>query len=291
MEGSDVRDMVSVVIPSYNEHAVADVVKDVRTEFERLGRPFEILVVDDGSTDGSADDVCVGENVLLLRHRVNRGYGASLKEGIRRASGSIVLTMDADGQHRPADIARMLQPVDDGAEAAFGSRQKALHSAVWRMPGKWLLRHVACFLMRQRIRDLNCGFRAFRTDVIRRHMHLCPNGFSFSLTSTLILVSERYDVAFVPLDVEERVGRSTVRVSDGLASLLNVLRIIMLFDPLRVLLLPSAVCLILGAISFVYDLVSINIRQATLLLVLSGILFFFFGLLADQVAAVRKEIR
>ncbi|MBN1346280.1 MAG: glycosyltransferase family 2 protein [Phycisphaerae bacterium] len=285
-----VKGMLSIVIPSYNEPMLAKVVRDVHAEMVRVGRAFEIIVVDDGSTSGSAGEITPEEGVVVVRHRINRGYGASLKDGILRARGEYVLTMDADGQHRPSDIRRFLEAMDDGADAALGSRQKLLHSTLWRMPGKWFLQRVANYLIQQNIRDLNCGFRVFRTELIRRFQHLCPNAFSFSLTSTLIFLSQGYDVIFVPLDVEQRVGKSAVRVSDGFATFLNIFRIIMLFNPMRILMPPMAFCLVLGTASLIYDLISTNIKDATILLLVSGFLFFFFGLLADQVAAIRKEI-
>lgn len=290
MDRKLVEGMISLIIPAYNEPALASVVQAVRAELERLERNYEIIVIDDGSTLGSADEIRTDERVIVHRHVTNRGYGACLKQGIHLAQGQTVLTMDADGQHRPGNIHEFLKAMDQGADLAMGSRQKLIHSNLWRMPGKWLLQHVTSFLLRRRISDLNCGFRAFQTELIRRHMHLCPNGFSFSLTSTLIFVFERYNVVFIPLDVEQRIGQSSVRIADGFATLVNIFRIIMLFDPLRVLLPPSAFCMTLGMASLIFDCISFNIRQATILLLIGGMLFFFFGLLADQVASLRREM-
>lgn len=285
-----VRGMVTVVVPAYNEPALPAVVSDVRSELERLDRPFEIIVVDDGSTLPTSDEIACDEKVRVIRRHVNRGYGASVKEGIAAARGEVVLALDGDGQHCPGDIGAFLSAMDDGRDAALGKRQGLMHSRFWRMPGKWLLRGLAQYLVWRRIPDLNCGFRAFRTELIRRYMHLCPDGFSFSTTSTLVLLSQRMDVAWVPLTVEQRLGRSTVGLTDGLLALLGLLRIIMMFNPLRVLLPPSALLLTAGVGFLVYDISQINIAPGTILLLLGGIMLFFFGLLADQVAAIRRDM-
>lgn len=280
--------MVSIVIPAYNEPALPGVVADVQAELERLGRPYEIIVIDDGSAEPTVDGIPDDPHIRVIRRKINRGYGASLKEGIRSARGDIVLTMDSDGQHRPEHLQTFLAAMDDGRDAALGHRQKLLHSLLWRMPGKWMLRGLAQYLIRQRIPDPNCGFRAFRTEFIRAHCHLCPDGFSFSTTSTLILLSQRMDVAWIPVDVGGREGKSTVRIGDGFLAMLGVLRIIMLFNPLRVLLPPSIVLSLAGTASLVRDITRVDITQGTVLLLLGGMLLFSLGLLADQVAAIRR---
>jgi glycosyltransferase involved in cell wall biosynthesis len=282
-------EMVSIIMPVYNEPAAGRVAEEALSMMEELGRPYEILVIDDGSDEDVGGSMPTSPCLRTIRFRTNRGYGACLKEGICQASGGIVLTMDADGQHRASDIPRILAAIDDGAEVAMGSRQAILHSRLWRLPGKWLLKKLAGYLVGRKIPDVNCGFRAFRTEVIRPHLHLCPNGFSFSTTSTLVMISERRDVEFVPLDVDKRTGRSTVGIDDGFKTMLGVLRIIMLFSPLRVLLPPSMLCLLLGAGMLVYNLIHTDISDATILLIVGGMLLFFFGLLADQVAALRRD--
>jgi glycosyltransferase involved in cell wall biosynthesis len=281
---------ISILIPSYREPALGETVQRVREKMDALHRPYEIVVIDDGGPGHPAEGVEPDETVRIHRNRVNRGYGASLKEGIRLATGDYVLMMDADGQHRPDDLPRFLEHVDREADAVLGSRQKLMHSHWWRMPGKWLIKRVASFLVGRPIPDPNCGFRAIRRDLIERYMRLCPNGFSFSTTSTLILLSDRRDTVFLPLDVEARIGRSTVKLADGFRTLLGLLRIIMLFAPLRVLLPPSFVLLLLGLGFLVYDVIRVDITQATVLLLTTGMIFFFFGLVADQIAAMRKDM-
>ena len=290
MDEQPVEDLISVVVAAYNEPALPRVIEEVQAELDRLGRRYEIHVIDDASTDDTASQVPSSQNVTVHRQPVNRGYGASLKEGIGMARGAVVVTIDADGQHRPADVGRLLEQIDAGAEAVLGCRQKRLHSHLWRMPGKWLLLGLARYLSRRKIPDINCGFRAFRTDVIRRYLPLCCDRFSFSTTAALAVLLDRRKVVFLPLEVERREGKSTLRARDGLSALLSVVQIIMLFAPLRVLMPPSLLLLAAATASLIWDIVCVNIRQGTMLLIIGGLLLFFFGLLADQIAALRRQM-
>jgi glycosyltransferase involved in cell wall biosynthesis len=282
--------MVSVVIPAYNEPALPRVVEGVKGELARQQRPWEILVIDDASTTDCTSGIAADERVRVIRQVVNGGYGASLKEGVRRARGEVVLTIDGDGQHPPQAMGGFLAKMDAGADAVLGARTKRLHSALWRMPGKWLLRGLARYLSRRRIPDINCGYRAFRTELLRRYLPLCCDRFSFSTTAALAALLDGRKVVFLPVDTERREGRSTVVPRDGLVALLSVVQIIMLFAPLRVLLPPAAGLLAAGFGFLVYDVVTVNLRQGTMLLLVGGMLIFFFGLLADQIAAIRRKL-
>ncbi len=290
MSGRLIDGKVSVVIPAYNEPALPRVVQEVRDEMDRLGRPYEILIIDDASSLDSADEIAQDETVRVYRQPVNRGYGASLKEGILLASGEVVVTFDGDGQHRPSDIGRFLEEMDLGADAVLGARQKHLHSHLWRMPGKWLLKGISQYLSRRKIPDINCGFRAFRTELIRQYLPVCCERFSFSTTSALALLLDDSKVLFLKLDVAGRQGRSTVAPRDGLVALLSVVQVIMMFAPLRVLFPPSLILLSLGTIMLTLDIIRLDITQATILLLSNGLLLFFFGLIGDQIAAVRRRL-
>ncbi|MCB0014005.1 MAG: glycosyltransferase family 2 protein, partial [Anaerolineales bacterium] len=222
---------VTVIIPAFNEAAsISTVVSDL----VGAALPFiaEIIVIDDGSSDETGRLAEIA-GARLVRHRQNRGYGAALKSGIRAAQTEFVLTYDADGQHRPDQLAA-LWTAHEAADMVVGARQALLHSPLWRMPGKWLLNLMANYLMRRRIPDLNSGLRLMRREVISRYLHLCPNGFSFSTTSTLALLSRGYDVLFTPITVAPRTGRSTVSLRAGLDTIVLILRIAALFEPLRI---------------------------------------------------------
>ena len=281
---------ISIVIPAHNEaQGIGDVLRDLGDH--KPPGVIEIIVVDDGSTDGTAK-IAADAGVRVLRHANNRGYGAALKTGIRAAAGAYVLTMDADGQHRLEDVARLCEAPRsaESPECVIGQRTALVHSPLWRMPGKWLLRWMAQFLTRRKIPDLNSGLRLMRRDVAMRYINLCPQGFSFSTTITMALLSRGYGVEFVPIEVKRRVGKSTVSVRTGFDVILLVLRLATLFNPLRIFL-PASVLCVLGGIGWGarYAIAGQGVTVASMLAILTGVLLFALGLVCDQVAQLRLE--
>ena len=278
----------TVLIPAYNaESTIEGVLHGVMSAL----RGCEIIVIDDGSTDRTAETVQRFEGVKLVSHSTNRGYGAALKTGIRVATGDILITLDADGQHDPAGIPDLLSALE-GFDMASGARQQLIHSPMWRMPGKWAIHLLANWLSSRRIPDLNCGLRAFRKDIVSKYAHLCPNGFSFSTTITLVLINRGYAVTFVPVNVQRRQGtaRSTVSLATGFGTILLILRLMTLLNPMRVFLPISLLLLLSGATwGMRYVLLGQGLSIGALLLILSSLLLFGFALIADQVAELRKE--
>ncbi|MCB8962608.1 MAG: glycosyltransferase family 2 protein [Ardenticatenales bacterium] len=278
---------VTVIIPAFNEAAsISTVVSDL----VGAALPFiaEIIVIDDGSSDETGRLAEIA-GARLVRHRQNRGYGAALKSGIRAAQTEFVLTYDADGQHRPDQLAA-LWTAHEAADMVVGARQALLHSPLWRMPGKWLLNLMANYLMRRRIPDLNSGLRLMRREVISRYLHLCPNGFSFSTTSTLALLSRGYDVAFTPITVAPRAGRSTVSLRAGLDTIVLILRIAALFEPLRIFVPASLLSGLAGVLwGIPYALAGRGVSVGALLAIVTGILLFGLGILSDQISQLRLE--
>jgi glycosyltransferase involved in cell wall biosynthesis len=281
---------ISIVIPAHNEERViGDVLRDLG-EHKPPG-VIEIIVVDDGSSDRTAQ-IATEAGVRVLRHPNNRGYGAALKTGIRAATGAYVLTMDADGQHRLEDVARLCEATRSAEppECVIGQRTALVHSPLWRMPGKWLLRAMAQFLTRRKIPDLNSGLRLMRRDVALRYINLCPQGFSFSTTITMALLSRGYGVEFIPIEVKRRVGKSTVSVRTGFDVILLVLRLATLFNPLRIFLPASFLCVLAGVgWGARYAIAGQGVTVASMLAILTGVLLFALGLVCDQVAQLRLE--
>jgi glycosyltransferase involved in cell wall biosynthesis len=278
---------LTIVIPAFNEAAViGSVVASVR---ELCGHFVqEIIVVDDGSQDETAG-VAERAGARVIRHRQNQGYGAALKTGIRQATTEFVLTMDSDGQHRAADIPRFLEMAAE-YDMVVGQRLALIHSPLWRMPGKWLLGLMANYLTRRRIPDLNSGFRLIRREVALRYLHICPAGFSFSTTITMALLNRGYQVRYLPIQVNERVGRSTVSVKAGFQTIILVLRIATLFDPLRIFIPGSLLIGTTGVLWGVpYALAGRGISVGAMLAIVTAIFLFGLGLLSDQISQMRLE--
>ncbi len=279
---------ISIIIPAYNEEAsIANVLQGLEGWRARA----EIIIVDDCSTDRTAQ-IAEQAGFRVIRHRFNKGYGAALKTGIRAATGDIIVMMDADSEHNAAQISNLLDHLDDN-DMVVGARTKGSHAPLLRRPGKWLLSKVANYLAQTNIPDLNSGFRAFRKDVAKLFLHILPNGFSFTTTLTLALFKEGYSVAYVPITTSPRIGTSTVNpIRDGLNTLMLIIRIIALFDPLRVFVPTSAVLFFIGVAYWLADILlrqRLNIPSGAIILILAGVIIFMFGILADQVSAIRRE--
>lgn len=279
---------VSIVIPAFNEEqGLAPVLKDLQVW---QARGAEIIVVDDGSTDRTAAVAQEG-GARVIRHRSNKGYGASLKAGIRAAEREIVVTFDGDGQFDSREIGALVKGLET-SDMVVGVRPQGAGSPTIRKPGKWLLGKTANYLAQTRIPDLNCGFRAVRTETVRRFLNLLPNGFSFTTTLTLAMFKDGYNVDYIPITVRpRRTGTSSVRVADGFNTLLLIVRIIALFDPLKVFL-PASALLFLAAIAYwaldSLKLGRLNLPSGAVVLLVSAVLVFLFGVLADQVSAIRR---
>lgn len=279
---------VTIIIPAHNEE---EGISDVITQLKELSGNYEILVVDDGSTDDT-HKLASETGVKVIRHPYNKGYGAALKTGIRNAKTDIVLFMDADGQHKPSDIEKLIQHIEE-YDMVVGARTKKSKISLLRRPGKKILSLTANFLAGMKIPDLNSGFRALKKSVAQEFMQILPNSFSFSTTITLALVNSGYSVKYVPIEALERVGTSKIKpFQDGFNFIMLIIRTVVLFDPLKVFLPISVVLFILGLPYLIYELVfHLNVPPSSILLIISSILIFFFGLLADQISSLRREIK
>ena len=279
---------ISIIIPAYNEEDGLVRALGGLMPLARIN-DWEVIVVNDGSSDSTADVVLQNE-AKLISHPYNKGYGASLKTGIRNATGEIVVIMDSDGQHKAADIEKLLKHMEN-YEMVIGARSK---DVLIRAPGKKLLSIVANFLCGMKIPDLNSGFRAFYKDTVKSFMHFCPNGFSFSTTITLAYLREGFSVKYVPIEAEARVGRaSSVKYfRDGYNAFMLIIRVIVLFNPLKVFMPASMGLFFLGALFTLYGIIVFGKAPNTgILIILSSVILFFMGILADQISSIRRERR
>jgi glycosyltransferase involved in cell wall biosynthesis len=247
---------VSIVIPAYNEEkGIGPALASIREVMNQRRWPYEIIVVDDGSTDRTAEVVAEQQDVRLVQHHTNRGYGAALKTGIRQASYDWVAIMDADGTYPAQALPTLLADLDsfDMVVGARTSRDLPL----LRRPAKWCLARLAQYLAETEIPDLNSGMRVFKKDAAMSYFNILPSAFSFTITITIAFLSDHYLVKFVPIPYQGREGRSKIRpLQDTLSFLQLILRTVMYFNPLKVLLPVSAILLLLAVLVGLYSLIT-----------------------------------
>ena len=280
---------VSIIIPAYNEEeSIGETLDQVKEAMDQSGVIYEIIVVDDGSTDGTAR-IVRERGVNLLQHPSNLGYGASLKAGIRRARYSIIAITDADGSYPSWKIPALLESIDE-YDMVVGARVgQRVSIPLMRRPAKWLLTRLANYLIGKEIPDLNSGLRVFKKEIALALFRVLPSGFSFTATITLAMLANEYLVKFVPIDYYPRVGRSKIRpIRDTFNFLSLIVRTVMYYSPLKVFMPLSLLFLLAGLIRGGYGIVSVrNISDSDLLLFVTGMLIGMLGLLADLIDKTR----
>ena len=283
---------VTVVIPANNEAAhVADQVRAVQAVMAKTGWAFEVIVVDDGSVDGTAEKAAAVGGVRVLRRRRNRGYGAALKLGIAHARYGWILITDADGTYPVEAIPRLLALADE-CDMVVGARTgSSVHIPLIRRPPKAFLRLLASYLAGQRLPDINSGLRLMRGDLIRRYEHLLPSGFSFTTTITLAAACNDHSVEYVPIDYHARLGTSKMRPRAAYDFTLLILRTIVFFNPLKVFIPFGALLFVAGVVKFAYDVLLDNLSESAVLALLGALIVWAVGLLADQNARIATQQR
>jgi glycosyltransferase involved in cell wall biosynthesis len=281
-------EQTSVVIPAFNE---ADVIADVVSELRRSAAWHQVLVVDDGSDDRTAE-VAAAAGAEVVRHPYNKGNGASVKSGIRAATGEYVLIIDADGQHKPADAVRLVARLGE-FDLVVGARAHATQANWSRRLGNRALNALAAYLTGRPIPDLTSGVRAARRQHLREFLHLLPNRFSTPTTTTLAFIKAGYNVAFEPVEARLRVGASKIHLlSDGTRFFLIALKVVTIFSPLRVFLPASLASFALGVGYAIWTIATqSHVTNSSVLLIMLGVIVFLMGLVSEQIAALRFERR
>ncbi|MDX2238686.1 MAG: glycosyltransferase family 2 protein [Hyphomonadaceae bacterium] len=283
LQGSPLRDL-SVVIPAFNEEgAVRATVESVRRALDPLGLAYDIIVVNDGSTDATLAQARAS-GATVIDQPVNLGYGAALKAGIRAGQSDFVAILDADGTYPPDALPRMLE-IARHADMVVGDRGAAMNNVpMIRRPAKWVLNSLADFLADRHIPDLNSGLRVFRRSELTPFLRLLPDGFSFTTTITLCMICSNLRVHYMPIAYGRRVGQSKIRAKHFFTFILLLLRIVMLFQPLRIFLPLGAILFALGFVKLLYDLTLLNVSETAIFGFLAALIIWSLGLIADMIA-------
>lgn len=281
--------MLSIVLPAKNEAAALAVL------LPRLRRAYpdaEIIVVDDGSSDDTMK-LCIDNSVQAVRQPYSMGNGAAIKRGARAATGDTLIFMDADGQHDPALIERLLQRLAEGFDMVVGARDWSGQAGVGRGVANTLYNWLASRMTNFKVLDLTSGFRAVRADKFREFLHLLPNGFSYPTTITMAFFRSAYAVAYEPIPVAKRVGRSHIRpLRDGVRFLLIIFKIATLYAPLKLFAPASLLFFLLGLGHYIYTFVTVHrLTNMSVLLFSAAVIVFLIGLISEQITSLTYNRR
>ncbi|MDJ0792638.1 MAG: glycosyltransferase family 2 protein [Woeseiaceae bacterium] len=275
---------LSIVIPAKNEGgAIGDVVAAAVKEYPEA----EIIVVDDGSTDNTAD-AARDAGAKVIQHPESLGNGAAVKAGARAASGGIIAFMDGDGQHSAQEFGHLLKKLDEGFDMAIGARSSDMHANVGRLAANGIYNVVASWLTNRRIPDLTSGFRVVRAKLFKKFLYLLPNGFSYPTTITMAFMRAGYPICFEPIPVAKRIGKSHIRpIRDGVRFMVIIFKIATLYSPLKIFLPISMLFFATGAGWYAYTYATLGrFTNMSMLLFSAAVIVFLIGLISEQITAL-----
>ena len=278
------NDQISIILPAKNE---ASALKSFLPKLRKLYPETEIIVVDDGSSDGT-EQLCIINGVTVVRHPYSKGNGAAIKTGARVADGDVLIFMDADGQHNPEDIGRLLDQLNQGFDMVIGARSASSQASVGRLCANSFYNWFATLMVGQKVEDLTSGFRVVKAEYFREFLYLLPNGFSYPTTCTMAFFRSGYSVGYVPIIASRRVGKSHIKlIKDGVRFLLILFKIGTLYSPLKIFLPMSAACFMTGFFYYMYTyLMSGRFTNMSALLFTTSILIFLMGLVSEQITSL-----
>jgi len=275
---------ISIVLPAKNESgAIGPTIERIK----QLSIAHEIIVINDGSTD-STQAVAEHAGATVVTHPYSKGNGAAIKTGTRTATGDVIIFMDADGQHDPQDIPRLLEQIEQGYDLVVGARKKGSQASVGRGIANALYNNLATYMTEQKVEDLTSGFRAVRADKFREFLYLLPNGFSYPTTSTMAFFRAGYSVTYVPIHAAKRIGKSHIQpLKDGVRFFLIIFKIATLFSPLKMFLPISVILFMIGTGWYGYTLYEFHrFTNMSALLYTGSIMIFLMGLISEQITAL-----
>lgn len=282
--------MLSIIIPAKNESAALGLfLESLRGQFQAA----EIIVVDDGSGDQTSE-IAIAAGCRVVRHPYSKGNGAAIKTGARHASGDTLVFMDGDGQHRPEDIARLLAKLDEGYDMVVGARvSRKSQAGLHRAAANGFYNRFASWMTGHEVLDLTSGFRAVKASLFKRFLYLLPNGFSYPTTITMSFFRSGYSVAYEPIEVDKRIGKSHIRLwRDGVRFLLIIFKIGTLFSPLKLFLPISLAFFLTGCGYYLYTYLSSGrFTNMSALLFITSVLVFLIGLVSEQITSLMYRDR
>ena len=275
---------LSIILPAKNE---APALAQLLPRLRAAQPAAEIIVVDDGSTDDTRN-LCASSGVVCLSSPYSMGNGAAIKRGARAATGDVLVFMDGDGQHDPADIARLLEKLEQGYDMVVGARNWGSQAGVGRGLANSLYNWLATRMTGHLVADLTSGFRAVRADKFREFIHLLPNGFSYPTTSTMAFFRSAYAVAYVPIQAAQRIGKSHIKpLRDGLRFLLIIFKIATLYSPLKLFVPASATFFLLGSANYAWTYFHDGrLTNGSTLMWSAAVIVFLIGLVSEQITAL-----
>ena len=280
---------VSIIIPAYNEsNTIGTIVNQLKTAYPG----FEIIVVDDGSTDGTGTRA-EAAGAIVYRHPHNIGNGAAVKTGIRIAGGETLLFMDADGQHNPDDIKDILSYIPQ-YDMVVGARKAEGQASVGRAIGNMFYNRLASYVAKFNVRDLTSGFRAVKADIAKNFLHLLPNTYSYPTTMTLGVLRSGFSVKYIPISTSERkAGKSDIKLfADGIRFFIIITKICTLYSPMRIFLPVSFFMFLTGLFYYMYTFFAHGrFTNMSALLFTNAVMIFMMGLISEQICQMRFERR
>ena len=278
---------LTVILPAKNEAAA---LIRLLPELKSVLPEAEIIIVNDGSSDETIA-ICESQGIKVISQPYSMGNGAAIKAGARAAHGEILLFMDADGQHQPADIPLLLEKLSQGYDMAVGARTKKSQAGVHRAAANGFYNRLASWMVNQKVADLTSGFRAVRSSKFRKFLYLLPNGFSYPTTITMSFFRAGYSVAYVPIEAQQRIGNSHVRIMrDGIRFLLIIFKIGTLYSPLKLFLPISLTFFSTGLGYYLYTYFQFSrFTNMSALLFITSVLVFLMGLISEQITSLNYK--